>query len=341
MKTLNVLYVTSHRARIAARKGSLVVTDPERGKQRVPTERLEALVLLGHAELTSAAMTECVQRDIRVTALTRNGRVRYCVSGATGGNVTLRTQQLAISSDAARSAALARALVAGKLQNARTMINRWISDAPHAARRGLIEQRDPITRALHALPAATDPERIRGIEGDGSRRYFRAVTIALSQTPFPFQIRSRRPPLDPPNAVLSFVYGLVHSELIGATEALGLDPQVGFLHRLRPGRASLALDLAEELRPTHADRFSIRLLRRKELDPETDFQGHPGGACHLTDTGRKKVLERYESFRESEEHHQLLDKPIPRWSLPHVQSTLMARHLRGDLPAYPPHRATT
>lgn len=338
MRALNTLYVTSHRARITTRKGSLVVHDPDRGRARVPMESLEAVALLGHAEITSPAMAACVQRGIRVTAHTRSGRIRFCVSGATGGNVELRTRQLQAFQDPEASAAIARSLVAGKLQNARAMINRWAWDSHPRERSLLDDQRERIGDALRALSGATDGDRIRGIEGDGSRRYFRALAVALSRTPFPFRARTRRPPLDPPNALLSFVYSLVHAELVGAAESHGLDPQVGFLHRLRPGRASLALDIAEELRPAHADRFSVRLLRRGELTPE-DFTTRPGGACHLSDDGRAKVLQRYEAYRDTDTDHPLLDRAIPRWSLPHVQTTLMARHLRGDLTDYPPYLA--
>jgi len=335
MRVLNTLYVTSHRARVSCRAGSLLVRDPDQGQTRVPIEALEAIVLLAQAQVTTQAISLCVAKGVRLTALARNGKVRFTVGAATSGNVHLRVAQYEAHQEPAHTAELSRQMVAGKLQNARRVVNRWVWDSDGAARFALREHGDGINRALAALETASDADRIRGLEGDGSRRYFRALHIALAPTPFAFHVRTRRPPRDPANALLSFTYGLVLGEVTGAIEALGLDPQIGFLHRLRPGRPSLALDLIEELRPSHADRFAVRLMRRREISPE-HFISAPGGACYLTDAGRRVVLNKYEDFRDEEVDHILLNRKLPRWSLPQVQATLLARHLRGDLPAYPP-----
>lgn len=339
MRVLNTLYVTSHRARISTRKGSLLINEPDGEQARVPMEALESVVLLGNAEVTSPAMAACTKRGIRLTSLTRSGRIRYRVVGASSGNVTLRISQLEASTHDPASDMIARSVVAGKLQNSRTMISRWLWDADTWQRNHLEQRRQQVTDSLQRLAGASTGDRIRGIEGDAARSYFRALSLALHSTPFPFSARVRRPPRDPVNALLSFTYSLVTGEAAGALEAVGLDPQIGFLHRVRTGRPSLALDLVEELRPAHADRFCVRMLRRRELDPETHFTLTPGGACHLTDDGRKQVLQRYEQFRDEEVNHRLLGRSVPRWSLPQIQATLLARHLRGDLPEYPPYLA--
>lgn len=337
MRVLNTLYVTDHRARIGTSKGSLLV----RGKEattRVPLEQLEAVVLLANAEVTTPAMDACVKRSVAITALTRNGRVRFRVTGGTTGNVHLRVRQLDAHHDPGRTASIARSLVAGKLQNCRRLVSRWIWDSNGRSRTSLEYHRERIGDAIRSLAGASTGDRIRGIEGHGTYRYFRALGIALSDTPFPFSGRNRRPPRDAANALMGFLYALTLNEAVGALEAVGLDPQVGYLHGLRAGRPALALDLIEELRPAHADRFTTRMLRRRQLDPE-HFRTTPGGAWHLTGAGRRIVLEHYSNYRDEAVHHRLLERSIPRWSLPQIQATLMARHLRGDLDQYPPYLA--
>lgn len=339
MRVLNTLYVTDHRARIRTSKGSLLVRSKD-ATTRVPLEQLEAIVLLSNAEITTPAMDACIKRSIPITALTRNGRVRFRVGGGTTGNVHLRVRQLQAHEHAGRTAAIARCLVAGKLQNCRRLVSRWIWDSTGRAQAALEYHRERISDAICALAGASAGDRIRGIEGHGTYRYFRALRVALADTPFRFIGRNRRPPRDAANALMGFLYALTLNEAVGALEAVGLDPQVGYLHRLRAGRPALALDLIEELRPAHADRFTVRMLRRRQLAPD-HFKMTPGGACHLTDEGRRLVLERYSSYRDELVDHGLLERTIPRWSLPQIQATLMARHLRGDLDRYPPYLATS
>ncbi len=285
-------------------------------------------------------MAACARRKITITALSRNGKVRFRVTGATSGNVHLRVRQLEAHLDPELTNRIARSVVAGKLQNCRHMISRWMWDATDPRRGALQYARDRVTEAIATLAAAHDGDTIRGIEGHGTYWYFRALRIALSDTPFSFHGRNRRPPRDASNALMSFVYALTLNEASGALEAAGLDPQIGYLHRLRSGRPALALDLIEELRPIHADRFSVRMLRRRQLQPD-DFRTTVGGACHLTDDGRTAVLKEYSRYRDETVHHSLLDRDIPRWSLVQIQATLMARHLRGDLTDYAPYLADT
>jgi CRISPR-associated protein Cas1 len=336
MRVMRTLYVADHAARLRIRRGNVVV---ERSAEstRFPIETLEAVVLTGRAEVSNDALGELVQRGVRVSALSKSGRLRFWVGGPTTGNVLLRLAQFRIAADVQSSLAVARWLVAGKLQNCRRMMRRWACDAASSLDGRVIEQEiTGVEDRLVALVTARDGDTVRGIEGDGSRRYFKAMAVHLrtSDHVLSFPRRSRRPPRDPVNALLSFTYGLVLAEVIGGIEAVGLDPQVGFLHGLRPGRPSLGLDLMEEMRPSIADRFAVAALRRGQISFD-DFEARYGQAVFLSDGGRKKVLALYDAYRQHEIVHPLLDRSVPVSLLPAIQATLMARHLRGDLPAYP------
>lgn len=335
MRVLNTLYVTSHRAKLSTRKGSLLVKDSDT-QTRVPMESLEAIVLLGNASVTPPALAECTKRGVAITSLSRSGRIRYRVVAGGSGNVLLRMRQMEVYNRPASTDAIARNIVAGKLQNSRALISRWLWDAAPADQQRLDGCRTHLTDSLHRLAGASTGDRIRGIEGDAARSYFRAFSVVIENTPCPFNARIRRPPRDPVNAVLSFLYALLINEMAGALETVGLDPQIGFLHRARPGRPSLALDLIEELRAPQIDRLVVRLIRRCEISPESGFEYKPGGACYLSGGGRRQLLSKYEAYREEAVQHRLLDRPVPRWSLPQIQATLLARHLRGDLDEYPP-----
>lgn len=337
MRRLTSLYVTDHRACISTRHGSLLVVNGDGSRSRVPLEALEAVVLVGHAQMTSEAIAACATRRVRVASLQGNGKVRYVLGGGLSGNVYLRLAQYRAAQNPERCLAIARWIVAGKLQNARRMLRRWIWDASPRPRRRLEQLDVSIAELLSRLPEVRDGDTARGFEGEGTRLYFEGLRehLVASRCQLAFQARNRRPPRDPVNAALGFVYGLLLSEVIGAAEAVGLDPEVGYLHGLRPGRPSLALDLMEESRPTHADRFVVGLLTRKVLSPE-DFVITTGGACYLTEAGRRQVIASYEAYKTEEVAHALLGRSVTRGALPTIQAILMARHLRGDLPVYPP-----
>lgn len=335
MRVTSTLFVTDHRARIRLRKRNLLVQQPD-GSQRVPIETLDGVVLTGRAEISNEAMGELARRGVRVAALSRTGRLRFYIGGATRGNVHLRIAQVTHTNQPETSARLARWLVAGKLQNCRRAVMRWAWSADGGFQRLLKGEAETIGDRIQALQGVVDGDKIRGIEGDGTRRYFRCLGmhLGLSDAQMSFERRSRRPPRDPVNALLSFTYGLVLAELVGSIDAVGLDPQIGFLHRARSGRPALALDLLEELRPSVADRFSVTVLARRQVREEHfDFVGQ---ACYLSDEGRAALLSLYDEFRSEEVDHPVLGRRIGRWALPTVQATLMARHLRGDLPVYPP-----
>lgn len=333
MRYLNTVYVREHRARVAHRRGSLVVSLPT-GKRRVPLEAVDALVLLGGAQITTQAIDACVRRGVRVAALTMGGAVRFVVGGPANGNIHLRLAHYRAVEDEAHSLRLSKIIVAAKLQNSSRVVGRWGRDEREPARSdGLGRRAVQLRERVARLVDASNPDQVRGVEGDAARVYFRALGIALSTTRLGFRARSRRPPRDPVNAMLGFCYGLLVTELIGAVEALGLDYQMGFFHRPRSGRPSLALDLAEELRAL-ADRFVVGLVRRRQFGPDS-FVRMPGGGVYLTDDGRAALIKIWEREKDRELHHGVLGRRVERWALPSVQATLLARHLRGDLPDYP------
>ena len=334
MRYLSTVYVRNHRARVQHRRGSLLVSSPE-GSQRIPLEAIDSLVMLGGAQVTTQALDACVRRGVRVAALQMSGAVRFVVNGATGGNVHLRTALFRTAMDDVKSLALSKAIVAAKLQNSRKVVDRWSRDeksAPEAER--FAARGEQIRKRIARLADADTADHVRGVEGDAARIYFRAVGQAVASSDLGFSARTRRPPRDPVNAMLGFCYGLLVTECIGAAESVGLDYQMGFFHRPRSGRPSLALDLAEELRAL-TDRFVVSLIRRRQVGPDS-FVHMPGGGVYLSDEGRTGLIKAWEEHKEAEIRHPLLGRPIGRWALPSVQATLLARHLRGDLPAYPP-----
>ncbi len=333
MRYLSSVYVGDHRSRISRSKGSLIVTTEGR-KSRVPLEGIDAVTLLGGAHITTDAIAACAERNIRVSALRRGGAVRFTVGGPRGGNVHLRVAQHRASADPVAAMAVARVIVAAKMQSSRRVILRWGRDADPRTRDVVEHRADAIRDRIGAAAGASEGDRLRGIEGDAARSYFSGMAVVLATSGIPMPARSRRPPRDPVNALLSFGYGLLMTEVVGACESAGLDHQVGFLHRPRSGRPSLALDLMEELRPV-VDRIAVRTLRRRELTA-ADFSVMPGGGTYLTDDARSRYLRLWESSKEEALPHSLLDRPVERWALPAVQATLLARHLRGDLPRYPP-----
>ena len=312
----------------------MTVASPE-GSRRVPLEALDAVVVLGGAQITMQALDACVRRGIRVAALHRGGGVRFVVNGATNGNVHLRKALFEAVTDDSRTLELSRAIVAAKLQNSRKVVGRWSRDEKDAVgSKRLADRSEQIRQRIARLVEAATGDHVRGIEGDAARIYFRAVEQVVADAEFGFSSRTRRPPRDPVNAMLSFCYGLLVTECAGALESVGLDFQMGFFHRPRAGRPSLALDLAEELR-AWTDRFVVSLVRRRQVGPDS-FDYTPGGGVYLGDDARTALIKAWEEHKETEVPHRILGRQVGRWAIPSVQATLLARHLRGDLPAYPP-----
>ncbi len=334
MRYLSTVYIRSNRGQVKVRDGSLLVKTPE-GSQRIPLKAVDALVILGSSQITTQALDACVNQGIRVAALKRSGALRFVVNARTGGNVNLRMALYRTVSDDQLSLALAKSIVAAKIQNSRRVIERWSRDEKsHERRERLAKRAAEIRGRISRIGEASTPDQVRGIEGDVARIYFRSVGEVLESSELGFSKRTRRPPRDPVNSVLGFCYSMLVTEFIGAMESVGLDYQMGFFHRPRAGRPSLALDLTEELRAV-TDRFIVSLVRRRQLVGD-DFEVVPGGAVYLTEDGRGKLMNLWERHKDDELEHQLIRRPIGRWALPSVQATLLARYLRGDLPDYPP-----
>lgn len=342
MRLLTTLYITDHQAKIGVRDGSILVKAPTSGWERFPVEAIEAIIVVGRAQVTSDALALCAQKGVRVTSLSGGGRLRYTSGPGTGGNVMLRWRQYRAAEDETHSLAVVRILVAGKLTNAEHVMRRWVADAPVSVRRALSRLGSQVSEQVEKAALATTGDQARGCEGNGTRAYFEGLRLHLLQvrSDLSFFNRNRRPPRDQVNATMSFCYGLMLSDIKGALEGVGLDPQIGFLHKLRPGRPSLALDLLEEFRPSVVDRFTVSCIARRMLDADS-FVSTPGGGCYLSDAGRKDLLAAWDRYRSEDLSHPLLGRRVPRAALPILQSTIMARHLRGDLPQYAPYICPT
>jgi CRISPR-associated protein Cas1 len=283
-------------------------------------------------------MRHCAENNVLIAFLTENGRFLARVEGPTSGNVLLRREQYRRAESPAASAALAQPIVLAKAANSRAILQRALrdhGDKPDMdALQGAILRLDRLT---HAIKSATDLDTLRGLEGDASHAYFSCFgrLITAQKTDFPFAGRNRRPPLDNVNALLSFVYTLLVHDCQAALEAVGLDPQVGFLHRDRPGRPSLALDLMEEFRAYFADRLVLSLINLRQVAP-AGFRALESGAVEMTDETRKTVLVAYQKRKQEETTHPFLGESAPLGLFFHLQAQLLSRHLRGDLDGYPP-----
>lgn len=305
---------------------------------RYPLHTLQSIVSFSYSGASPALMGACAERNIGLAFCTPRGRFLARVTGETNGNVLLRREQYRIADDSRRSCGIARNMIFGKLSNSAASIQRTLRDhTPRVADCGLEEAVRQIKELLAPVLQAQDMQTLRGLEGVGAAAYFGAFDhlILNRKEDFFFRGRSRRPPLDRVNAMLSFAYSLLAHDCASALESVGLDSYVGFLHRDRPGRESLALDLMEELRPCMADRFVLTLVNNRMVRPE-DFQVQDSGAVLLTDDGRKKFLQAWQERKRDTLNHPYLNEKMSWGMIPYVQALLLARCLRGDLDAYPP-----
>ncbi|TMV07540.1 type I-C CRISPR-associated endonuclease Cas1 [Ruegeria sediminis] len=330
-KLLNTLYVTSEGAWARKNGANVVVQVDGQERGRAPLHLLDGIICFGPVGLSPQLMHACSEAGVTVTYLSPTGKFLARVEGPMSGNVLLRRAQHEQSRDAPML--VARAIVAAKCANQRSLIRRYLRDhGDGSGQLGAAERR--LSDAARLALTATDGETLRGLEGEGANAFF-SVFDQMIRVPEPrFSGRSRRPPLDPPNAILSFLYVLLAADCRGALEAVGLDPQMGFLHRDRPGRASLALDLMEEFRAPLADRLCLSLLNRRQLG-KRDFRTEETGGVFLTDKGRKIVLTAWQERKRGAVIHPFLNEKLPIGLFPHVQARLLARHLRSDLDGYP------
>jgi CRISP-associated protein Cas1 len=338
---LNTLYVTKPRAYLHLDHDTVRVEVERQLQLQAPLLQLGGIVCFGDVMLSPALLHRCADDGRSVVLLDTNGRFKARIEGPTSGNVLLRRAQHLALSDPARRIEIARAMPAGKIRNARFVLQRAAREAR------TIDETEVLTLAaavqlsvLQRLPLRDDLDLLRGDEGDAARSYFQAFRYMVREDREHFGIeeRTRRPPCDRMNAVLSFLYTLLRAECVAALEGVGLDPQVGFLHALRPGRPALALDLMEELRPVNADRLALTLINRTQLRAQ-DFVEHEGGAVYLNDEGRRAVIMAYQKRKEDEVEHRVLGGKTPIGLIPHLQARLLARYLRNDLPHYVPYVA--
>lgn len=339
MRTMgNTLYVTTPEAYLSLEGENVVVLKGEDPLGRVPLHNLEGIVTFGYTGASPALMGACAQREVALTFLSGHGRFLCRVSGEVQGNVLLRKRQYHISESEQESAAVARSILLGKIYNGRWVLERALRD--HAMRldgERITKASGFLREALSRLKAAQTLDELRGVEGEAAARYFSVLDelILQQKVDFFFHGRNKRPPLDNMNAMLSFVYTLLAHDVAAALQAVGLDPYVGFLHRDRPGRISLALDMMEELRPILADRFVLNLVNLRQVSP-SGFDVRENGAVSMDDATRKSILTAWQQKKQEVITHPFLEEKLSWGLIPHAQAMLLARFLRGDLDGYPP-----
>ncbi len=335
---LNTLFVTTQGTYLKKSGEAVAVCVEKQTRLRIPFINLGGIMCFGRVSCSPALLAACARAGIPVAFFTEYGRFLAVCQGFTPGNVLLRRTQYHWADDPARTAVLARMFVTGKIVNARSVLRRAAREHEDpVVIREISQVGDQLTQILSVLEHANDIELIRGLEGQASAAYFAVFNhlILAHKNHFNFTSRSRRPPRDPVNALLSFLYSLLTADIRGACEATGLDAAVGFLHRDRPGRPGLALDLMEEFRPILADRVALTLINRQQIKPK-DFIKQPGGAVLLTDAARRRVLEEYQARKNEAITHPFLNEKMTLGLVPHIQARLLARVLRGELDAYPP-----
>ena len=337
-KLLNTLYVTTPDAYLSLDGENIVILKGEAELLRLPLHNIESIITFNYTGASPALMGACAEKNIALTFMTQNGRFLARITGEVKGNVTLRKAQYNLSNSDIESAKIAKNMIVGKIYNSKWMIERATRD--HALSLD-VEKLKTVSKFLsNSIKYVSDSdnlEQIRGFEGEAASQYFSVFDDLILQQKeyFYFKGRNKRPPLDNVNAMLSFIYTLLVHDIGAALETIGLDPYVGFLHKDRPGRISLALDLMEELRSIYADRFVIYLINMKIIN-EKGFIQKENGAVIMDDATRKNILSAWQSRKQEEITHPFLNEKIEWGLVPYVQAMLLARFIRGDLDAYPP-----
>lgn len=337
-KMLNTLYITSEDRYLSLDGANVVIKEGASEVGRMPLHNLEMIVSFSRLGASPALLGKCAEYQISVVFLTPNGSYLARVEGKTKGNVLLRKKQYQVSEDRGVSLSIARNIILGKIYNARWVIERMKRDHGFQVdTEKLAKASEKLQSALLKIAECDSVDTLRGNEGELASIYFSVFDemILQQKEEFFFHTRNRRPPLDPVNALLSFCYTMLTNMVAAALETVGLDPCVGFMHSDRPGRYSLALDMMEELRPALADRFVLRLINKRIVTAK-DFIKKEDGAILLTDDARKTVLGEWQKRKQVEITHPYLNEKIQWGMVPFAQAMLLARHLRGDLDAYPP-----
>lgn len=335
---LNTLFVTTQGAYLAKEGQAVLVRVDQETRLRVPIHTLGGIVCFGQVSCSPFLMGFCAEKNVEISFLTKNGRFLARVQGPVSGNVLLRREQYRKADNPSACAEIACAVVAAKVANTRAVIGRALRD--HSEKTDATALRDAsgrLGRRIEKLRRVSSLDEIRGVEGDCGHIYFgifRHLVTARDDT-FRLTERSRRPPLDNMNSLLSFLYTLLMHDLSSAIESVGLDRQVGFLHRDRPGRAGLALDLMEEFRPFFADRLALSLVNLRQVQAK-GFKRSESGAVTMTNETRKEVLTAYQKRKQDQIMHPFINEKVPVGMLFYVQALLFSRFIRGDLDGYPP-----
>jgi CRISPR-associated protein Cas1 len=337
-RLLNTLYVTTHGAYLTRESETVVVRVDGETKFKVPIHTLGSVVCFGQVSCSPPLMEICAKWHVSISFLSEYGKFWARVEGPVSGNVLLRREQYRRADNPVTSAEIARSVVIAKIANCRTVLLRAARERPEGcAAPYLTQATNYLGQLLKRLDAPAALDVVRGIEGDAAKNYFSVFNhlITAQKEDFIFHERNRRPPLDNVNAIMSFMYTILAHDVASALETVGLDPAVGYLHRDRPGRPSMALDMMEEFRPYLADRMALSLINRQQIKG-TGFRKTETGAVLMDDETRKEVLVNYQKRKQEEIQHPFLGEKVAIGLLPYVQAMLMARYLRGDLDGYPP-----
>lgn len=341
-KHLNTLYITSDKAFVRKERETFVVevTDEEGNSKKAfqaPVHSIENIVCFGFKALTPQLMAFCAENNVGISYLTETGKFLARVYGAQQGNVLLRKAQYAISDNEFESLKIAKPIIAAKVANYRHLLMRHQRNHPENCPDHVVLSAEIMGRKLSSIEQAESLDELRGHEGECANLYFSTLSslITSQQEDFIFEKRSKRPPLDPANAILSFLYAILANDVRSAVETVGLDPQVGFLHQLRSGRPSLALDIMEEFRAYLGDRIMLNLINLKQVTKK-DFEIRESGEVRMSDYARKEVLTAYQKRKQEEITHPFLGEKMTIGLLPHIQAQLLARYIRGDIETYPP-----
>lgn len=335
---LNTLYVMTQGAYLHLERETLKLDVEKQTKLRVPMHHIGAVVLFGNVMVSPFALHRCAEDGRSVVLLTEYGRFKARLEGPQSGNVLLRRAQHQLLDDHTKCLSLVRMMLAGKLQNCRTLLLRGARESKNEEQSKKLRDAAQVqANSLRSLPRVDSLDALRGVEGNAARVYFAALNqiLRVHHDAFAMNERTRRPPRDPMNALLSFLYAMLTNECASALESVGLDPQVGYLHVLRPGRPALALDFMESFRPMLADRMALSLINRQQVKPD-DFNTRPGGAVEISESARKTILTAWQGRKQDEVQHETVQERTPIALLPMVQARLLARYIRGENEDYIP-----
>lgn len=337
-KLLNTLYVTTQHAYLKKEGESVVVLIDNETRLRLPVHTLDGIVTFGAVSVSPYLLQHCAKNNVTVSYLSEYGQFLARVQGPTSGNVLLRRGQFRMADDETICLEISKSMLKGKIHNSRAVIRRAIRD--HSEKVDIEKMKSVelrISHYLNKIDRMGDIESLRGIEGDAASNYFSVFQemITADDPDFFFSERNKRPPRDRVNALLSYIYTVLSHDCRSALEGVGLDPYVGFLHKDRPGRSSLALDLMEEFRAFLADRLALTLINRKQITGK-DFINSGSGAVIMKEDARKTILSEWQKKKQDEIFHPYLEEKIKIGMIPHIQAQLLARHIRGDIDGYPP-----